>query len=113
MIQLVWQVLGCGGLAFLVSCSFTPVRPCSTGGQAAHEDLLDPIGVKKCQQRIDPATGEAINDGKYLEWYENGTVAVEGEYKKGKKSGRWREYDTTGKKVSDRYFQDGKEIPKP
>ena len=99
----------------VASCSSSPKRPCSEGGQAAHDPGTGPIpfqGTKKCFQKPDES-GVWVNDGKYFEWYPSEKIAVTGEYKMGKKSGRWAEYDENGKKVSDRYFENGKEVPAP
>ncbi len=103
---------GLGAALFLVSCSFVRVRPCTSGGQPAHDTPVASIGVQKCTQVTDPVSGKTVNEGKYYEWYENEVLAVEGEYKAGKKSGRWIEYDSDGNRSSDRYFLDGKEVPK-
>jgi len=54
-----------------------------------------------------------VNDGKYFEWFPNEKLAIQGEYEKGKKTGRWIEYDENGNKISDEYFKDGKQIQRP
>jgi antitoxin component YwqK of YwqJK toxin-antitoxin module len=50
-----------------------------------------------------------VNEGPYVEWYPSGKRAVEGEFKHGKKHGKWREWDESGKLLSERWFEDGVE----
>jgi len=96
----------------ILGCA-TPNRPCSTGGQPPREPsptLFE--GTKRCYQVPGP-TGKYVNDGKYFEWFPNEKLAIQGEYEKGKKTGRWIEYDENGNKISDEYFKDGKQIQRP
>ena len=98
-----------------IGCSSTSKRPCTEGGQPAHDPLYGAPafrGTKTCYQKPD-GSGGWVNDGKYLEKYPSEKIAVTGEFKMGKKTGRWIEYDEKGKKISDRYFDEGKEIPPP
>ena len=78
------KMISCGGLGtaalFLVSCSFARVRPCTSGGQPAHDTPMASIGVQKCTQVTDPVSGKIVNEGKYYEWYENEVLAVEEEF---------------------------------
>jgi hypothetical protein len=99
-------------LTFL-SCATHRKKPCTTGGQPAREASEKPFrGIKRCNQDYDKS-GALVNHGKYYEWYNNDKIALTGEYKDGKKTGRWTEYDEKGEVVSDKYFDEGKEIPKP
>lgn len=96
-----------------LSCSTSRSRPCELGGQPPRENsqaLFE--GTKKCYQ-IQDANGKWVNDGKYLEWHANETLAIEGIYEKGVKTGRWIEYDENGNRISDKFYDAGKEIPKP
>lgn len=95
-----------------IACSSTPKRPCSEGGQPPREGGISFRGIKRCYQ-IKDSLGVYVNDGKYFEWYNSDKIALTGEYKLGKKVGRWIEYDEKGNKISDRYFDDGKEVPRP
>ena len=104
-------------LFFLSSCSGKPFKPCTLGGQSPHDhahEAVDPPfrGTKRCFQ-VQDISGNTVNDGKYFEWYLDETLATEGEYNLGKKTGRWIEYDENGEKVSDKYFDGGKEISRP
>ncbi len=99
-------------LVLLTSCSFAHKKPCTSGGQPAREDG-EFVGKKRCDQVIDSFSGKPTNQGKYFEWFDNDKLALEGEYKNGKKSGRWIIYDEDGKKISDLYFENGKEVPRP
>jgi hypothetical protein len=99
----------------LASCSTSHRRPCTDGGQPGREVAAgaEPFrGIKKCYQKQDES-GAWVNDGKYFEWYPSEKIAVTGEYKLGKKTGRWFEYDENGKKTSDRYYDEGKVVPAP
>ncbi len=94
------------------ACATRPYRPCTQGGQLSREVSSSFQGIKRCYQ-IKDKSGNLVNHGKYYEWYNNDKIAVVGEYKEGKKMGRWIEYDESGRKLSDKYFDDGKEIPHP
>ena len=94
------------------SCASHPQRPCTEGGQPAREGPTPFRGIKRCYQEPD-LSGRLVNQGKYFEWYNNDKIALTGEYKDGKKTGRWIVYDEKGDKVSDQYFENGKEIPRP
>lgn len=83
------------------------------GGQPAHESVTVPLrGARSCYQKKN-SDGVYVNDGKYFEWYPDEKIALTGEYSMGKKTGRWIEYDETGKKISDQYYNEGKEMPRP
>jgi hypothetical protein len=96
-------------LLLLFSCSSGPLKPCSLGGQSPRVNSTAAIGRKSCDQIMDDS-GRYLNDGKYYEWYLNDQIATVGEYKKGKKSGRWIEYDESGKILSQLNFEEGKEL---
>ena len=89
----------------LVSCAGKIKRPCSQGGEPSHlqNGMPIPYGKKSCTQ-IKNEFGAYVNDGKYYEWYPNEKIAIVGEYKKGKKIGRWQEWDPNGQKVSDSVY---------
>jgi len=82
------------------------------GGQSPREEPYKFEGIKRCEQAKD-SDGKIVNHGKYMEWYGNDKIAITGEYKMGKKTGRWIEYGRGGEKTSDKYFEDGKEVPRP
>lgn len=89
---------------FLVGgCSGRSVRPCSDGGDPYHAVAY---GRKTCEQTKNKF-GKYVNNGKYYEWYPNEHIAVIGEYKNGKKHGRWMEFDEDGKKMDEKYFEYG------
>lgn len=97
------------------ACSGVPKKPCTQGGQSARNPAAGgpPFrGTKTCYQRQNES-GEWVNDGKYFERHLNEKYAVTGEYKMGKKTGRWVEFDESGKKISDQYFENGKEVSAP
>jgi antitoxin component YwqK of YwqJK toxin-antitoxin module len=46
--------------------------------------------------------------GKWVQYYSNGAVKTVGEYKTGKKSGKWKYYDDDGRKtLTESYLEDG------
>lgn len=96
----------------LTGCITKPFKPCTAGGQPAREGNVPFQGIKRCYQEMNKE-GMLVNHGKYREWYNNDKIALEGEYQMGKKSGRWIEYDQKGNKISDKYYQDGKEVSRP
>ena len=108
----VLRLLAIALFAFLFSsCASTHVKPCSSGGQPARTTpAASLIGKKSCYQIVD-GSGSYLNDGKYYEWFLDDRIALVGEYKRGKKSGRWIEYDEGGKIISQLEFEDGKELP--
>lgn len=96
----------------LGACVTQPYRPCTGGEQPAHYPLTPFQGIKKCDQ-VKDETGKFVNNGKYMEWYPNEKISTVGEYKNGKKTGRWIHYDENGNKLEDTYYQNGREIPSP
>ncbi len=96
----------------LTGCATGHQRPCTEGGQAPRDSLVPFKGTKRCFQ-VKDSSGNDVNEGKYLEWYPNEKIAIIGEYHLGKKIGRWLEYDPQGNKVSDKFYEDGKEIARP
>lgn len=84
-------------------------RPCSELGQPARENSRVEAAVKKCFQ-IKDEKGQWVNHGKYYEWDESDKIVLTGEYKMGRKQGRWLEYDRQGNRVSDRHFENGVEL---
>ncbi len=96
-----------------LSCVTTHRKPCTEGGQSSRDPASKPFkGIKRCFQ-VQDESGAFVNDGKYYEWFNNDKISLEGEYKMGKKVGRWVEYNEKGVKISDKYYSDGKEVPPP
>ena len=46
-------------------------------------------------------------NGMHQEWYEDGTLKIQGQYLKGKKSGKWVTYDSIGTLSKTEIFKDG------
>lgn len=102
-------------LSMAPACAAHRKIPCTQGGESARSQsiaLEAPAGKKQCTQ-VKNEFGKYVNDGKYYEWHTNDKIAVIGEYKLGKKTGRWIEYDSKGDKVSDAYYDFGREVPRP
>ncbi|MCM2279926.1 MAG: hypothetical protein NDJ89_17770 [Oligoflexia bacterium] len=92
-------------------CVSVVQKPCSTGGDPARDKpFTGRIEKKQCEQRRGKA-GRDVNHGAYREWYPNGRLALEGEYREGARSGKWFEWDEQGKLLSERWFENGKEVP--
>jgi antitoxin component YwqK of YwqJK toxin-antitoxin module len=50
-----------------------------------------------------------VRHGPFQEFYEDGTLACEGQYEDGLEQGRWRDYHENGQLAADGYFVDGAE----
>lgn len=95
----------------LVSCASSILRPCEEGGEPARDKPAAERPMKKqCEQRKSKG-GKFLNHGVYREWYSSGKVALEGEFKDGKRHGKWFEYDAEGRVISERWFDQGVETP--
>jgi hypothetical protein len=95
-------------LAIGVGCVTSPSRPCTEAGEPARDKPFAQVLDRRCEQRKGPE-GRFVNVGRYQEWYPGGQVALEGDYKEGKKSGKWIEWSADGKKVGERWFENGVE----
>jgi hypothetical protein len=110
---------------FLASCaSATAQKYCTRSGQPARErdqpqvsygQKSDPkdlprMGDVQCELTTDKE-GQIVKEGNYIEWFSDGKPAIRGEYREGKKTGKWLEWDRSGKLVSERWFEDGVETP--
>jgi hypothetical protein len=95
-----WMLSGCA--------TIKASRPCTEGGQPAWDDKRVTVGTKKCEQYRAPK-GNYLNHGKYLEYSTRGSLLLEGEYSAGKKTGKWVEWDEEGKKVSEKWYENGVE----
>jgi antitoxin component YwqK of YwqJK toxin-antitoxin module len=87
---------------------------CLEGGQSAREPTAERKfrGTRQCQQKKD-RRGIYVNVGRYYEWHDNDKIALKGAYNDGRKTGRWLEYDPQGVILSDRYYENGVEVPAP
>lgn len=109
------------GALLLGACTTVP-HPCLEGGEPARDAPVvvqvdaegKPVkpprwkGTRQCFQRKGPE-GKLVNDGRYVEYYPSGARALEGEYKMGKRHGKWLEFDPDGKLISERWFDNGRE----
>jgi hypothetical protein len=92
------------------ACVTVAAHPCTKGSQAARADGKVGKGTKQCVQ-VKDASGAYVNHGKYVEWHPNGVRALEGEYVGGFKNGKWLEWDETGRKLAEKWFEAGNEVP--
>jgi len=59
-------------------------------------------------RRISRYDENLLPTGKWVIYYRNGSVKAEGEYKNGKKIGKWKYYDEDGRKtLTEVYMEDG------
>lgn len=91
-------------------CVTLASHPCTQGGQPAFDDGKVGKGTKQCIQ-VKDTNGNYINQGKYIEWHKNGVRAIEGEYVGGFKTGKWIEWDNQGRKLKEKWFESGNEVP--
>ncbi len=87
-------------------CASVANRPCTDGGQPAHDDGKKGLGTRQCEQYRDPQ-GRYLNHGRYLEWYPSSKLYLEGEYSAGQKAGKWIEYSEDGRKLSEKWYENG------
>src|SRR5690606_37127443 len=88
----------------------TGSKPCHEGGDVSWEWKGEPSkGNRQCLQHKDKA-GRWVNHGRYVVWFPDGEVALEGNFKEGLKEGKWVQYDRTGKKILEKEFEGGTEI---
>lgn len=60
----------------------------------------------QCYQSKNP-TGNFTNQGQFRQYYPSGKLALEGEFDNGKKNGLWIQYDESGSRVLERWFERG------
>jgi hypothetical protein len=66
-----------------------------------------PDGSPRAEYEVVEERGKALRTGKYREWHENGTLAVEGVYSRGLRAGAWETWHANGAKESrGRYASD-------
>lgn len=96
-----------GGL--LNSCAIH--HPCADGGDISWNPKI--IGDKRCTQKTDP-DGITRNHGKFTQYYSStGTIALDGNFDEGRKSGIWLFYGEDGHLMSAKYFEKGVEKTAP
>ncbi len=100
-------------LIFVTGCS-TSTKPCSSSGDTSWNPPipLEIKGNRQCHQ-AKQKDGKYLNHGKYVEWYKNGSIAIEGEFKDGKKDGVWVQYNEKGQKILEKKFRNGVEVSGP
>ena len=93
--------------ASLSACS-TMSKPCQDAGDVSWDWGPKPVkGNRQCLQIQEAKTGKWINHGRYVVWFPNGKVALEGNFKDGLKEGKWVQFDEEGKKVVEREYIGG------
>jgi hypothetical protein len=96
-------------LTLLASCSVS--RPCSEGGDVSWNPKI--IGDKKCAQ-VTLKDGRQLDDGDFKQYYQTtGTIALEGQFNEGRKTGIWLYYGEDTQLRSVKYFDHGVEKTPP
>lgn len=86
----------------------TTWKPCTDGGDIQWDPPVK--GNMQCHQRKDE-NGKYVNHGKFYQYDGKGRVAVEGEFRDGKRQGTWIQYDEKGQKIAKKWFHKGIELP--
>ncbi len=69
-------------------------------------------GDKVCYQKQLP-NGKVVDNGRYIQYFPSGKLFLEGNFKEGEKDGYWFQYDEKGKKVLEKYYENGMERMPP
>ena len=88
-------------LAFL---SFLPLSPSAWADHQGTE-LAERNGLWYYQSHDDPV------NGRVMEWYSNGQVRAEQNYKDGKRDGIFTEWDEQGNIIKQTTYKNGVEVP--
>lgn len=80
--------------------------PCQDAGPIRWPKKFD--GDKLCYQK-QSTEGSWLNQGEFTWFHKNGKPALRGHYVEGKADGVWSEYDDTGEKILEKYFENGVE----
>ena len=91
----------------MTACSTSP-KPCRLGGDISWDGKRFG-GDRKCEQQRGKGTQSALffNHGRYREFYPSGKLALEGEFKEGRKHGTWTEYSEKGDRLLIKTFDNG------
>ena len=70
--------------------------------------IITTFRVQGNVRRISRYDENLLPTGKWVQYYSDNSVKVEGEYKNGKKIGKWKYYDDSGRKtLTESYLEDG------
>lgn len=53
---------------------------------------------------------DGMEDGPYTEWFENGSIKVQGQFKEGAKDGLWIYFDQNGVKLKSEKYKDDEQV---
>lgn len=101
-----WRYLAlCAGL---ISACAGPHKPCQLGGDTQWDGKRFG-GDRKCSQIRGSGEQSSLyfNHGPYREYYKSGKLALEGEFKDGRKHGKWIEYSEKGERLLIRVYESG------
>lgn len=101
-----------GLITAAAGCATGSSHPCLEAGDPPRDTETPFRGDRQCVQRKDPS-GNYVNDGRYREWHPNGQLALEGMYRMGRKQGKWTLWDSQGRKIAEKYYEDGVEVSGP
>ena len=97
-------------LLFFASACSSGYKPCAQGGDVTWANKIH--GDRVCYQKRQK-DGTYLNEGHYRQYYDNGKIAIEGQFKDGKKEGIWTQYDEKGEANLEKYYEKGVEKSPP
>jgi len=99
-------------LVLITSACATTEKPCSSAGDVSWQTPIH--GDRVCFVKTLP-NGTSELEGKFIQYYPDGKIAVRGQFVDGKKDGLWTQYNEEGEKTVERYYDHGieKMIPEP
>ena len=88
---------------FLYSaCASRPFRPCSEAGDLTGLPLVK--GDFRCHQK-QLRDGSWVNHGRFVQLHADGTtIALEGQFSEGVRTGKWMQYTEQGKPLAELFF---------
>ena len=93
--------------AFLMwgmGCAHQPFRPCSQAGDLTGLPLVK--GDFRCNQK-QLKDGSWVNHGRFVQLQPDGvTLALEGQFTEGVRTGKWIQYSEQGKPLAELYFDE-------
>lgn len=97
-------------ILLLLASSCAIGHPCKDGGDVywVGPEGKQIKGDMRCFQ-TKLRDGSFVNQGNFYQWHPNGKIALEGEFKDGRKNSTWTQYDENGQKIMVKVFENGVE----
>lgn len=105
-------------ILLLLSACASGFRPCSEGGDVSWPGInIKEMGDQHCLQSrgegLRDQKGPFLNEGRYRLYDKPGKLILEGEFRKGQKHGAWTQYAPDGKKILEKFYDNGADITPP